>query len=207
MNDAGPDIEIAPARPLPVRQQTRPGAPLAVVGRVGMEDQRHIFLHARAVEAILGAVPGREHVEVGGLLVGWQCQDNIGLYLQIAGALPARDAVGTALSVTFGHDTWESLLAEKALHHADQDVVGWYHTHPGLGVFLSQHDLFIQRHFFADPVQVALVVDPADFTWGLFYWQGGDLVAARGCHVYGEPDETYQHLAELLQRYEITGQS
>ncbi len=28
------------------------------------------------------------------------------------------------------------------------DIVGWYHTHPSFGIFLSHHDLFIHQNFF-----------------------------------------------------------
>ncbi|MBI4778022.1 hypothetical protein HY792_03780, partial [Candidatus Desantisbacteria bacterium] len=40
-------------------------------------------------------------------------------------------------------------------------VVGWYHTHPGLGLFMSHYDSFIHNNFFSLSCQIALVVDPA----------------------------------------------
>ena len=45
-------------------------------------------------------------------------------------------------------------------HHQGKRVVGWYHTHPGFGVEFSEMDLFIQRNFFPDSAQIALVTDP-----------------------------------------------
>ena len=106
------------------------------------------------------------------------------------------------MSVTFTHQTWNQLSAEKASCHPDQAIVGWYHTHPGLGVFLSERDLFIHRNFFADASHVAVVIDPADFAWGIFYWQDSELVAAPGCYIYGEPGVEYERLSELLARYQ-----
>ena len=44
--------------------------------------------------------------------------------------------------------------------HSEERIVGWYHTHPGFGIFLSGMDLFIQDHFFNLPWQVAFVYDP-----------------------------------------------
>jgi len=34
---------------------------------------------------------------------------------------------------------------------ADKKIVGWYHSHPGFGIFLSEYDLFIHRNFFTAP--------------------------------------------------------
>lgn len=37
-------------------------------------------------------------------------------------------------------------------------VVGWFHTHPGHGLFLSPPDLNIQKHF-REPYQFAMEID------------------------------------------------
>jgi len=165
----------------------RPGPPLAVVGEVGTPaGEPEIFLHLEAIETIVDSLPGQAHLEVGGLLVGRECEDDAGIYLLIAGAVPARQAESTSVSITFTHQTWNQLSTEKASRYPDQAIVGWYHTHPGLGVFLSERDLFIHRNFFADTSHVAVVVDPTEFAWAIFYWQESDLVAAPGCYIYGE---------------------
>ena len=39
-------------------------------------------------------------------------------------------------------------------------VVGWWHSHPGIGCFLSGTDISTQKYFFPEAYQVALVVDP-----------------------------------------------
>ncbi len=39
-------------------------------------------------------------------------------------------------------------------------VLGWWHTHPDIGCFLSKTDMSTQRFFFPESYQVALVVDP-----------------------------------------------
>src|SRR5260370_28351362 len=52
-------------------------------------------------------------------------------------------------------------------------IVGWYRSHPGFGVFLSEHDLFIQENFFSGPHQVAWVYDPHTDEEGCFGWVGG----------------------------------
>jgi hypothetical protein len=50
-------------------------------------------------------------------------------------------------------------------------MVGWYHTHPDWGVFLSSMDLFICEHFFNKPLDVAIVLDPIREERGIFHWE------------------------------------
>src|SRR5205823_14556508 len=64
--------------------------------------------------------------------------------------------------------------------HPGLDIVGWYHTHPDFGIFLSGHDLFIHQHFFNQPLQVAYVVDPIRQTRGFFQWRDGDPTPVGG---------------------------
>ena len=53
--------------------------------------------------------------------------------------------------------------------------MGWYHSHPGFGVFLSDHDTFIHKNFFSSPGQVAWVFDPHSDEEGCFGWVGGRI--------------------------------
>lgn len=60
--------------------------------------------------------------------------------------------------------------------HPDLQIVGWYHSHPGHGIFLSSYDQFIHENFFSAPGMVALVVDPRDDdAFGWFGWNDGEL--------------------------------
>ena len=47
-------------------------------------------------------------------------------------------------------------------------VVGWWHSHPGFGCFLSSTDLKTQGYFFPESYQVALVVDPVQDDFQFF---------------------------------------
>src|SRR5207244_1370502 len=52
-------------------------------------------------------------------------------------------------------------------------IVGWYHSHPDFGIFLSDRDCFIHENFFSGPGQVAYVFDPVRDLEGMFAWQNG----------------------------------
>jgi hypothetical protein len=48
-------------------------------------------------------------------------------------------------------------------------LVGWYHSHPNFGVFLSDHDQFIQKNFFKENGKITIVIDPIRGKKGWFY--------------------------------------
>jgi proteasome lid subunit RPN8/RPN11 len=96
--------------------------------------------------------------------------------VEIRHFLPATETRSAVSSLTFTHDTWAALHREAETRFPDDLVLGWHHTHPGFGIFLSPHDLFIHRHFFREPWQVALVVDPRRCEFGFFQWRAGQVV-------------------------------
>ncbi len=49
---------------------------------------------------------------------------------------------------------------KKKRKNKNLKIVGWWHTHPNLGCFLSPTDLLTQNYFFSKEYQVALVIDP-----------------------------------------------
>jgi len=108
--------------------------------------------------------------ERGGFLLGGLHRDRC-LYIEIRHFLPAEAAQSRAATLTFTHDTWATLNRQVEQNFQEELVVGWHHTHPGFGVFLSGYDLFIHRNFFDQPWQVALVVDPKRHEFGFFQWR------------------------------------
>ena len=77
--------------------------------------------------------------------------------------------------VTFTQDTWEHIWKIKDTDFPDDKIVGWYHSHPGFGIFLSDHDLFIHQNFFSAAHQVAWVYDPHSDEEGCFVWEEGRI--------------------------------
>lgn len=109
--------------------------------------------------------------EVGGMLFGKITASST----QINGFVPALRASKQVVTLTFTHEVWESILKEGEERFPGQQIVGWYHTHPGFGVFLSDYDKFIQTEFFKQKGQVALVVDPVAGKLGWFEAAGEDV--------------------------------
>lgn len=130
----------------------------------------------RVRDEVYDHVFGHPEGEVGGVLVG---RTDDGGHTIITAAIAALRADGQRASVTFTHDAWSEVHEVMDRKYPDQKIVGWYHSHPGFGIFLSDHDLFIHRNFFGDVHQVAFVVDPLAGTQGTFGWSRGDVVKFR----------------------------
>ena len=113
--------------------------------------------------------------EQGGLLLGGLHEDR-GVYVEVRGFLPATGAQARATSLRFTHATWAAMNRRAEEDFPGELVLGWVHTHPGLGVFLSSYDLFIHRHFFSQPWHIALVIDPRKDELGFFQWHGQRVV-------------------------------
>ena len=161
------------ARDLP-RVTDRPRTPgfQAVFARSALNDMQ---LHGRS----------RDDIEVCGVLVGNVYRDRHGAYLHVEASIRGTHAAGRTAQVTFTAETWDHINEELERNHPGRRILGWYHTHPGFGIFLSEMDLFIQNHFVPEPWQVAYVYDPKRHEDGVFLWKQGK--ATRGEYLV-DPD-------------------
>jgi proteasome lid subunit RPN8/RPN11 len=53
-------------------------------------------------------------------------------------------------------------------------IVGWYHSHPGQGLFLSQTDVETHMQFYQfSPYAVSLVAEPQEEEFGIWIYENG----------------------------------
>ena len=110
-------------------------------------------------------------VELGGVLLGGQYVDGEGrAFVVVSDCLRADHYEATKGSFKFTHETWGDIQRRLEEYPDDLRMVGWYHTHPDWGVFLSGMDLFICDNFFNKPLDLALVIDPCRDDRGWFQW-------------------------------------
>lgn len=139
------------------------------------EGANTILISQSVLDEILAYSERDLHRESGGFLIGGG--DTTGRrYVEVRHFLPAVEARSRIASLMFTHDTWAAMTREVEERFPDQAVLGWHHTHPGFGVFLSAYDQFIHRNFFREPWQIALVVDPRRQEFGFFQWRDGEVV-------------------------------
>ena len=130
-------------------------------------------LDGQVREQVYAHVFGNADREVGGVLIGSMArQSTIPL---VTAAIAAASAHEGRAELTFTQDAWEHIHSVLERDFPGDQIVGWYHSHPGFGIFLSEHDLFIHRNFFSGASQIALVVDPLKGQEGVFGWQGDEV--------------------------------
>lgn len=118
-------------------------------------------------------------VEIGGILVGHWEKDDAGPFVAVRNVICSELAASGEGELTFTHDAWADIHRVMDAEYADSSIVGWYHTHPDFGIFLSERDQFIHQHFFGDPGQIAYVVDPIRRQEGVFVWRGGSTAPCK----------------------------
>ncbi|WP_433964479.1 Mov34/MPN/PAD-1 family protein [Tunturiibacter gelidiferens] len=84
-------------------------------------------------------------------------------------AHPLDAAFASSTHVVMQRDDWPSAWRRLSSRGFDQQqLVGWYHSHPGHSIFLSTTDLQTQALWFRQPWHVALVFDPVSLDLGAF---------------------------------------
>jgi proteasome lid subunit RPN8/RPN11 len=174
-----------------MKHRSKTSASSASSTRVLMESEvaRQVRQHARS----------SMKAEVCGVLIGTEHDGVTTIEAAIAGANAAQGGA----HVTFTQDTWEHIYQVKDEKYPDRRIVGWYHSHPGFGVFLSEHDLFIHKNFFSGPQQIAWVYDPHSDEEGCFGWRRDEIsklpdVAFRFQQPCGEAGPAVEGEAEAI---------
>lgn len=105
-------------------------------------------------------------LEIFGYLIGSILKWNKVIYIVVEDSIFLQNAVhsdkystaqikGTAGAYQKEFERLKSLRNNENLR-----IIGWWHSHPNFGCFLSSTDLITQKSFFHKSYQVALVVDP-----------------------------------------------
>jgi proteasome lid subunit RPN8/RPN11 len=115
-----------------------------------------------------------EGTEVMGFLLG-EVFVHQGREYTVVRDVATTDLEATSVSVRFDPEGLESLFASLECARFRYVLVGWYHSHPGHGCFLSSTDVATQRCMFDRPYHTALVVDPVRREIDAFCLQDGEV--------------------------------
>ncbi len=135
------------------------------------DDDLPIFVDMEVMREVESHALSDTSVELGGVMLGGQFEDEDGNpFVVVTDSLRAQHYEATKGSFKFTHETWEQISRDRDEFPDDLQMVGWYHTHPDWGVFLSGMDMFICDNFFNKPLDLALVIDPCRDDRGMFQW-------------------------------------
>ncbi|AGF56589.1 proteasome lid subunit RPN8/RPN11/LysM repeat protein [Clostridium saccharoperbutylacetonicum] len=124
--------------------------------------------------------------ERGGILIGDYAEVNNKKNVIISDFIEAKYTDATASTLTFTHETWNYIHNEHENLYPDKKILGWQHTHPSYGIFLSNYDIFIQENFFNLPWQIAYVVDPIAGTRGFFQWKNDKVEKTNSFYIFDD---------------------
>ena len=173
----GLDIRIAPPDELQPKVITKPldNAQLweSPHDGNGLQTTVSVFLDRAAYIRVSVHSCSSDTVEVGGVLVGdWCIDEETGeQFVIVKHALAARHTLQGNVYLTFTQDSLVDLHDQIEKRFEGERIVGWYHTHPRMGIFLSHYDTWLHKNFFPEPWQVALVVEPYSSLGGFFIRQ------------------------------------
>ncbi|HSB90243.1 MAG TPA: Mov34/MPN/PAD-1 family protein [Anaerolineales bacterium] len=129
-----------------------------------------VFVTPRAYVRVCAHAGSDLYHEVGGALVGVRRLDpkRGTAFVVVEAVVPAQHTRHGPSYLTFTQDSLVAIHDDLDRRYPGREFVGWYHTHPGMGVFLSGYDVWLHEHFFQAAWQVALVVEPRLGEGGFF---------------------------------------
>jgi proteasome lid subunit RPN8/RPN11 len=129
-----------------------------------------VVVNRYALDAAMSHAQAHLSVEVGGLCLGqvFKNRQDERLLIRVEQMVQAEHTIAGAAHVTFTYETWHQFMDVQTRDYPDLRLLGWYHSHPGFGVFLSSMDFFIHQSFFSMPWHIAVVVEPLQKQAGIF---------------------------------------
>jgi|JFJP01.1.fsa_nt_gi Predicted metal-dependent protease of the PAD1/JAB1 superfamily len=141
--------------------------------------QMSVFVQKEAVDQLIHHLSVDPYNETGGVLVGhgYWCPERRIHYTEIVGSIPASHTIGNRVHFQFTPECWQGILRIQKQDFSNTTIVGWYHSHPGHGIFLSATDLNTQRLSFKQIWQIAVVYDSLRPDIGFFYGADGQRIS------------------------------
>ena len=121
-------------------------------------------------------------IESGGVLVGhsFRTFDRQTTFVVVTAAIPQDSQDRSGGHFTVGPVQIAEARREMEQHYPGLIAVGWYHSHPGHGVFLSGQDMIIVSSIYDAPWHIAMVIDPIRRKEGIFVGPEGRQIGHRG---------------------------
>ncbi len=156
---------------------------IQLIGEKSDEDKK-VYISQPVYKEIHRFTQNKTTNESGGVLVGDVIEEFGKKNVVISAFVEAKYSEGTPTTLKFTHETWEHIHKEIEKKHKGKKIVGWIHTHPDFGIFLSEYDKFIQSNFFNEDSQVAYVIDPIQDEEGFYCWVNGNIEKCKGFYLF-----------------------
>ena len=127
-------------------------------GRSTSRSPYPIFFQQEAVIALQEHIKSSPTQAIFGFLIGdvYRDPEAGALYTVIDKTLKLSQAIYGDKTEIVVSRLWERMLEQ--LRKASATLLGWYHSHPGQGGYLTPHDVETHEKFFTEPWQVAILL-------------------------------------------------
>ena len=173
------------------------------------QDDAQVYIKQSTYKALEKLAASDTSKELGSILIGEYTQETNRVQVVISDYIEAKYTDASSATLTFTHETWDYVHKQHDKRFPEKKIIGWQHTHPNYGIFLSNYDMFIQENFFNLPFQIAYVIDPVQNLRGFFQWKDGKVEKLKGFHIYddlGKPIKIEQTKVEKKQEVQIVEQ-
>lgn len=167
-----------------------------------VEENKNIYISQSVYKEIHKFTKDKTTNESGGMLIGNVIEEFGKTNIVIHGFIEAKHCEATPTTLTFTHETWEYVHKEMDKKFKQYKIVGWIHTHPNFGIFLSEYDKFIQENFFKEENQIAYVVDPIQGIEGFYFWINDKIERCKGFYIFDKNDTKITIKEELEESEE-----
>lgn len=156
----------------PIEQKAQKRRLPVKIDRVYPKKLLVVFVHAAALESLRRFAASDLTYELGGVLLGKVGKASRRMFVEIVDFIPAHKGVSRRASFEFTNEAQQHIHETHQSQFKQLQIVGWFHTHPGYGVFLSSADQFIDQNYFKEKYHVAVVLDPTggNVEAGVFAW-------------------------------------
>jgi proteasome lid subunit RPN8/RPN11 len=146
-----------------------------------------VYLSLSAFDYIDDYARSDTNKEIGGFLLGNYTgeKDNFRVWVEAAVEASYTETSGSGLRFT--HRTWEHVVKIRDRDYPGCRIIGWFHTHPGVGTYISKSDLFMHEVFFDSFWQVSYVIDPLSREHAFYGWDKYNRLAPISFKLEGEP--------------------
>lgn len=148
----------------------------------------YVSISQVALDKVVEHAKNRGHEEVVGILIGRVVGQTVVVEDAITGRIES-----TATRAVLPPDTIAKIADDIIKQRVQGNIVGWYHSHPGYGIFMSNVDVTTQTRLQQfSPYVTALIVDHTTDQVGFFTLNTSGApqsIPPESVHIFGEGDE------------------
>lgn len=130
--------------------------------------------------------------EKGAALVGYYTEELGNKLVVICGAIQFKNSSAED-GILLTEEIINEVQVQMDKYFPNCELIGWMHTQPGYGIFLTTQDIRLQKQYFPEFYQLLMIIDPIENTEAFFLWDEEEVRSAEGYYIYYDKNEQMQN--------------